>query len=144
MVRVPAITLDTFLEFVKRQVIHEQGKHSLSGIHPSFFSNLANQIENSNQKMRFISYPVYYVRITSNMRILCGHLVIPPDIAVDGLGIGFVEAAAAAPLLAAQSFKLLKVQEWTIQRTWQFPWAKSLAPAMQSWGLLTKPKFKYV
>jgi hypothetical protein len=73
MVRVPAITLDTLLEFVKRQVIHELGKHSLSGIHPSFSAIRADQIENSNRKMRVISYPVYYVRATSNMPILAGH-----------------------------------------------------------------------
>jgi len=35
MMRISAITLNTFLELVEGQVIHELGEDSLSGIHPS-------------------------------------------------------------------------------------------------------------
>jgi hypothetical protein len=35
MVRIAAITLDTLLKLVGRQVIHELGEDCLSGIHPS-------------------------------------------------------------------------------------------------------------
>ena len=35
MVRISAITLDTLLELVGGQVIHELGEDCLSGIHPS-------------------------------------------------------------------------------------------------------------
>jgi len=36
MVRISAIALDTLLELVGRQVIHELGEDCLSSIHPSF------------------------------------------------------------------------------------------------------------
>ena len=36
MARISAITLDTLLELVGRQMIHELGEDGLSGIHPSF------------------------------------------------------------------------------------------------------------
>jgi hypothetical protein len=52
MVRVPVITLDTLLEFVKRQVIDELEKHSLPGIHPSFSAIRDDPIENSNRKYK--------------------------------------------------------------------------------------------
>jgi hypothetical protein len=35
MVRISAVALDTLLELVGGQVIHELGEDSLSGIHPS-------------------------------------------------------------------------------------------------------------
>jgi hypothetical protein len=56
---------------------------------------------------------------------------ILPDIAVNGLGIGFVEAASR-PLAIGAEFQTSKVQQWTTQRTWHFPWDKSLAPAKGS------------
>ena len=82
MVRISAITLDTFLELVGGQVIHELGEDSLSGIHPSLSETRAevplqcqpsHYATNSNRKIRVTSYRVNYLLDISGSPILAGH-----------------------------------------------------------------------
>jgi hypothetical protein len=64
MVRISAVTLDTLLELVGRQVLHELGEDSLSGIHPSLSAiragcgrsvdDLGSAVVISNRKSRVI------------------------------------------------------------------------------------------
>ena len=66
--RISAITLDTFWELVRGQVIQELGEDGLSGIHPSLSAIRAASAHPafapvlppsiSNRKMRVMLYPV--------------------------------------------------------------------------------------
>jgi hypothetical protein len=68
MVRISAIALDTLLELVGGQVIHELGEDCLSGIHPSLLTICATRghpefapalrLSTSNRKIRVTLYPV--------------------------------------------------------------------------------------
>src|ERR1035438_2044570 len=83
MVRISAITLDTLLELVRGQVIHELGENSLSGIHPSLSEIRADGCQlapaldfaatNSNRKIRVTSYRFNYLLDILDSPILAGH-----------------------------------------------------------------------
>jgi hypothetical protein len=81
-VRISAITLDTLLELVRGQVIHELGENSLSGIHPSLSKIRADGCQsapaldfaatNSNRKIRVTSYRFNYQLDIPDSPILAG------------------------------------------------------------------------
>jgi hypothetical protein len=79
MVRISAIALDTLLELVGGQVIHELGEDSLSGIHPSLsairagrgHSVLAPGSTVINFKSKNASYTL--------SRVICDRYIERPD-----------------------------------------------------------------